>query len=626
LKSIEDGVVSPTRSRHDGPVIVAVVNAGSSSIKADLVDTSSGQRIACLRAERLGTAAAELRLDDLDPEKLGPGGVAEILPLVLPRLLARAPATETIGAIGHRVVHGGERFVAATLIDDDVVAAIDVLGHLAPLHNPANLAGIVACRALRPDLPQIAVFDTAFHATLPARARTYAIDPQLAAAHGIRRFGFHGTSHAWVAARAAEHLGERIEDLRIITCHLGNGASVTAVEYGRSVETSMGMTPVEGLVMGTRAGDIDAGALLHLLREGALDAASLDTLLNRKSGLEALSGVGHDMRDIENRAAAGDDRCRLAIRVFCHRLRKYIGAYAAVMGGVDVIAFTAGIGENSAEIRHTAAARLDFLGARLDEDRNRAAKVDATTPVAEISTPHSRTRLLVVATDEAMAIAHQCAAVLGGRQQVESTRPIPIAVSARHIHLTRDAVTALFGEGHELTPLKELSQPGQFACEETLTVIGPKNRLERVRVLGPVRKRNQVEISRTDEFWLGVDAPVRNSGDTAGSPGVVLQGPAGMLTITEGLICAARHIHMAPADAAVFGVADGDVVEVAVDSAGRDLVFGDVLIRVSPDFRLEMHVDTDEANAAELSRAHEGALVATGGRARLRSRTLRPGG
>lgn len=615
--------MSPPRSRHDAAVIVAVVNSGSSSIKADVVDTATGKRLARLRAERIGTASAQVRLDDGEPEALGSMAANAALAAVLPRLFERVP---TIAAIGHRVVHGGDRFTTATLIDDAVVAAIEALCPLAPLHNPANLAGIVTCRALRPDLPQIAVFDTAFHATLPARARTYAIDPTLADRHGIRRFGFHGTSHAWVAARAAEHLDERLESLRIITCHLGNGASVAAVEYGRSVETSMGMTPLEGLVMGTRCGDIDAGVLLHLLRAEGLDAEGLDALLNRGSGLAALSGRGHDMRDIEDRAADGDDRCRLAIRVFCHRLRKYIGAYAAVMGGVDVIVFTAGIGQNSAEIRHTAASRLEFLGARLDEDRNRTAKVSTDAPVAEISMPHSRTRLLVVATDEELAIAHHSAAVTEGLAKVEGARSIPIAVSARHIHLTHDAVATLFGPGHTLTPRNELSQPGQFACEETLTVVGPKRSLEGVRVLGPTRSKNQVEISRTDEFWLGVDAPVRNSGDTAGSAPVTLQGPAGTVTLTEGLICAARHIHMAPADAAAFGVVDGDVVEVAVDSAGRDLVFGDVLIRVSPQFRLEMHVDTDEANAAELTPAAEGMLVATDGSARLRSRALPTGG
>ncbi|MEX1363234.1 MAG: acetate/propionate family kinase, partial [Nannocystaceae bacterium] len=558
---------------------------------------------------------------------LGSGSAGELLPTLLPELLALAPdsAAGPVGAVGHRVVHGGERFVAPTRVDDEVEAAIERLEPLAPLHNPANLAGIRAARAVCPGVPHVAVFDTAFHSTLPSRARNYALPQSLTRQHGIRRYGFHGTSHAWVAQRAAAFLGEPLAALRLITCHLGNGASVAAVEYGRSVETSMGMTPLEGLVMGTRSGDVDPGVLLHLMRAEGLDVDGLDAVLNGRSGLQGLSGVGHDMRDIEDRAAAGDDRCRLAMRVFAHRLRKYIGAYAAVMGGVDAVVFTGGIGEGSAEIRHMASQRLEFLGARLDEDRNRQAEVSARAPVFEISEHHGRVRLLVVATDEGLAIAQQAAALAAQADRVETVRTIPVAVSARHIHLTQPMVERLFGPGHRLTPRKELSQPGQFACEETLTVIGPKRSLEQVRVLGPVRRRNQVEISRTDEFWLGVDAPVRNSGDVANSPGVTLEGPAGRVTLDEGLICAARHIHMTPADAQAFGVSDGDVVEVAIDSEGRDLVFGDVLIRVSPKYRLEMHVDTDEANAAQLTRHAEGMLVSSSGQAHLRRRRLRSG-
>ncbi|MCH9679966.1 MAG: acetate/propionate family kinase [Deltaproteobacteria bacterium] len=603
-------------------MLVLVVNCGSSSIKADLIETPTGTRHGRLRVERVGTDQAQARLGDAAARPVSAEPAGPLLRTLLPELIAAAPAA--VGAVGHRVVHGGERFVAPTRIDDDVEQAIDELAPLAPLHNPQNLAGIRAARAVCPSIPHVAVFDTAFHATLPARARHYAVPHALANAHGIRRYGFHGTSHGWVAQRAAEFFGEPVHQLRIITCHLGNGASVAAVEYGRSVETSMGMTPLEGLVMGTRSGDVDPGALLHIARAEGLDLDGLDTLLNERSGLAGLSGTGSDLRDIEARAAEGDDRCRLAMRVFAHRLRKYIGAYAAVMGGVDAIVFTGGIGQGSAEIRHMASARLEFLGAQLDERRNREARVSAAAPVFEISAHRGRTRLLVVATDEQRAIAQQARAVAEAADEVGTTRTIPIAISARHIHLTQATVERLFGPGHQLTPRNELSQPGQFACEETLTVVGPKRSLERVRVLGPVRRRNQVEVSRTDEFWLGVDAPVRNSGDVANSPGVTLEGPAGTVTLEEGLICAARHIHMTPQDADAFGVEDRDVVEVGINSEGRDLVFGDVLIRVSPKYRLEMHVDTDEANAAELGRKAEGLLVGTSGTARLRRRALRP--
>jgi len=585
---------------------VLVINCGSSSIKGALVDAASGETV-----------------DHFHVERIQRDGHEAALAAALPPFLASLPDHAVPAAVGHRVVHGGDRFAEPTRIDDEVLATIESLSSLAPLHNPANAAGIRAARRQLPELLHVAVFDTAFHATLPRRARHYALPHKLAEAHGVRRYGFHGTSHAFVADRAAEHLREPLDRLRVITCHLGNGASATAVEYGRSVETSMGMTPVEGLVMGTRAGDVDAGALIHLARAEGLDLQGLDDLVNGRSGLAGLSGVGNDMRDIERRAAEGDERCRLALHVFCHRLRKYVGAYAAVMGGVDAIAFTGGIGEHSALVRHRVAQRLEFLGARLHEELNRDAVVGPHAPVFEISEPGSRCRLLVIATDEQLEIARQTSALARELDATSGSRTIPIAISARHIHLTTEAVEELFGEGHTLTPRNPLSQPGQFACEETLDLVGPRNTIERVRVLGPVRPKCQIEISRTDEFYLGVDAPVRASGDVANTPGITLRGPRGELTLNEGLICAYRHIHMTPDDAEHFGVSDKDVVEVAVDTDGRDLVFGDVLVRVSPKYALEMHIDTDEANAAQIERGASGMLVATGATASLHHRRVR---
>jgi acetate kinase len=332
--------------------------------------------------------------------------------------------------------------------------------------------------------------------------------------------------------------------------------------------------------------------------------------------------VGNDLRDIEARAAEGDERCRLAIEVFCHRLRKYIGSYAAVLGGVDVIVFTAGIGENSATIRHRVLQRLDFLGARLDEDKNRSARVSRESPTALISEDHSRTRLMVVATDEAQAIASETAKLASAADKVEGAVRIPIAISARHVHLNRQTLALLFGADAKLTEHKPLSQPGQFSCHEKVNLVGPKGRIDGVRILGPLRSQNQVEIARTDEFKLGVDAPVRDSGDVKLSAPITLEGPAGTVQLTEGLICARRHIHMHTDDAARFGVADNDVVEVAVDTEGRDLIFGDVLIRVSDKFALEMHLDTDEANAAEITPDVAGMLAPTHGSVRLlRKRT-----
>ena len=596
---------------------ILIINCGSSSVKVDILDSETGVRNFKARVQRIGSDECVLKIGDEEIPLADADHVSAI-----EAVLTKAPI-DTIKAVGHRVVHGGDQFSAPVRIDAEVEQAIESLIPMAPLHNPANLAGIRAARKIFPDLSHIAVFDTAFHQTLPKRAFTYALPSELQKKYGFRRYGFHGTSHHWVARRAAEFLREDLRDLRIITCHLGNGCSITAVENGRSIETSMGMSPLEGLVMGTRSGDIDPGVLLELQRREGLSVDELDQLLNKKSGLLGLSGISNDMRDIDQRASEGDEACRLAIRVFCHRLRKYIGAYAAVMGGVDAIVFTAGIGENSAWVREQVTQRLSFLGARLDEDLNREAKVDQENPVSVISTDHSRTRLLVVATDEAYAIARDAEDLVNEKDKVNNSKGIPVAISARHIHLTQEAVEILFGEGHQLTPLKELSQPGQFACEERLTIIGPKRSIAKVRILGPVRGKCQIEVSRTDEYTLGIDAPVRASGDVANSPGITLEGPNGKLTLEQGVICAQRHIHMRPEDAEYFGVKHKDIVEVAMDTDGRDLIFGDVLVRVSEKYALEMHIDTDEANAAEISQGDiSGMLVQTGKLATLRKRNL----
>jgi len=572
---------------------VLVLNAGSSSLKYCVVDSDSGVMRLAGKVERIGTGAGE---------RTHAEALAEVLASVA------ANDGLAIGAVGHRVVHGGAGLSAPVLVDDAVLATIEALVPLAPLHNPHNLAGVVAARAALPDVPQVAVFDTAFHATLPRRARTYAIDQDVAEAHGIRRYGFHGTSHAWVAGLAAGALGRPLADLRIVTLHLGNGASACAVEHGHSTETSMGMTPLEGLVMGTRGGDLDPGVLLALLRHG-MTVDQLDALLNQRSGLAGMSGDGNDLRDIEARAEAGDDRARLAIQVFAHRVRKYVGAYAATMGGLDAVVLTGGIGENSAPMRQRILQRFDFLGLVLDDDLNGAARVSAQAPVAWVSAPHSRVAAFAVKTDEELAIARDTAEVVRGRQHAGGAMRIPIAVSARHLHLDAAGFAVLFGEGKTPTFLKDISQPGQYACVETVNLIGPRGRIDKVRLLGPLRPASQVEVSRSDEFKLGVDAPIRDSGQVAGSAPITLEGPAGTLHLNEGLICAKRHIHMHPDDAARFGVKDKDEVAVRLSGGPRELTFGDVLVRVSPKFKLEMHIDTDEANAAELEPGASGDLV-----------------
>ena len=564
---------------------IFAVNCGSSSIKAAVLEGTPLESVFVTRVEHPGN---------------GDAAAAGLL-----AQLAAVPAGgQALVAVVHRVVHGGERFSRPTLIDEGVLATLDKLGSLAPLHNPPALAMIRLAREAFPGVPHFAVFDTAFHATLPPRAREYALPTELRVGHGIRRFGFHGISHADVMNRVAARLRVPPQELRIVSCHLGNGASVAAIEYGRSVETSMGMTPLEGLVMGSRAGDIDPGVVLELLRTS--DREKVEQLLMHRSGLVGLTGT-NDMRQIEQRAGQGDESCRLALGVYAHRVRKYIGAYAATMGGIDVIAFTGGIGENSPLIRHRCLQRLDFLGARLDEDRNRDA-LRTSTQCDELSEESSRVRLFALRANEELAMAEAVRQLISAPERATGAR-IPIAVSARHAHLSQHTLDRLFGAGYALKPRSVLSQTGQFSAQETVTLIGPRGRLEDVRLMGPPRERDQVEISRSDEFFLGVDAPVRISGDIANTPGIAVEGPQGRAVLESGLIAARRHIHMNDVDAARLGVRDCDTVGVRIDSDGRDLAFNDVTVRVHPAFTLELHLDTDEANAAGVRQGDYAELI-----------------
>lgn len=371
---------------------VLVVNAGSSSLKYEVLDVETQASVLSGAVERIGVAGSGV-----------PDHTAAIAD-VLDRLDA-----ESIDAVGHRIVHGGSVFVAATVIDDTVEAEIDRLSVLAPLHNPPGLQGIRAARAALPFVPHVAVFDTAFHATLTPAAYSYAIDAAVAERHGVRRYGFHGTSYRYVSHGAAEVLGRPLEELRLVVLHLGNGASAAAIAGGRSVDTSMGMTPLEGLVMGTRSGDIDPAVLLHLQRVGGYDTDALDDLLNRGSGLKGLGGHS-DMRDLIAAADAGDDASSLAFEVYTRRVRRYVGAYAAQLGGIDALVFTAGVGENSARVREAAVEGLGFLGIAVDPARNGAASGEPRV----ISPAGAAVDVLVVPTDEELQIARETVDVLRG--------------------------------------------------------------------------------------------------------------------------------------------------------------------------------------------------------------------
>ena len=370
---------------------IFVVNSGSSSIKYQLVDLGTEQAILSGLLERVGE----------------PGSGIPDHHEGMRRVLATLGTGHEIAAVGHRVVHGGSLFTTATLITDGVVHQIEELNELAPLHNPPNLLGIRAARAALPDIPHVAVFDTAFHHTLPAAAYTYAIDFELAAKHGVRRYGFHGTSHKYVSEQTALFLGRPLAELKTIVLHLGNGASATAVDGGVSVETSMGMTPLEGLVMGTRSGDIDPAALIHLHRVAGLDFDQLDDMLNRHSGLLGMTGTG-DMRDVQAAARAGDERAELALAVYAHRIRRYIGAYLAQLRGLDALVFTAGVGENGVLLRARVLRGLEFLGISVDPDRNELASKEPRF----ISPDGSPVAVLVIPTNEELEIARQTAAAI----------------------------------------------------------------------------------------------------------------------------------------------------------------------------------------------------------------------
>jgi acetate kinase len=446
------------------------------------------------------------------------------------------------------------------------------------------------------------VFDTSFHHTLPPYAYLYGLPYEYYEKKRIRRYGFHGMSHAYVSLKAAEFLRRPYKELEIATCHLGNGASVCAVDHGRSVDTSMGLTPAEGLIMGTRCGDIDPAVLVHLMRSENLRPDDLDRIINKESGLKGLSGVSNDMREVERAAQEGNHQALLAFKTFCYHIRKYICAYLAAMGGLDVLVFTGGIGRGSAGVRSLACQGLECMGIRVDEEKNRNASDASET--YEISADDSDVRVLVVPTDEERMIAREVLRTLNRNEvskilRKQESAPIPVEVSAHHVHLAQEHIEALFGKGHELTNKAELSQPGQYACEEQVNLIGPKGRVDRVRVLGPARKETQVEISMTEQFKLGIQPPIRGSGDLENSPGIILEGSEGAVEIEKGVICALRHIHMTPEDALRFGLRDKDLVRVRVEG-NRELIFGDVLVRVSPKYKLAMHIDTDEANAASL--------------------------
>ena len=396
---------------------ILVINAGSSSLKYQLLNPETQQVLAKGLCERIGIDG-KFTYKPQGKQAVKEADVAmpthsEAIQAVLNALVdpenGVISSMKEIDAVGHRVVHGGEKFAKSVLITDEVMAAIEECNPLAPLHNPANIIGIKACQSLMPGTPMVAVFDTAFHQTMPPVAYTYALPYAYYTQDKVRRYGFHGTSHKYVAGRAAAMLGKPIQELKLISCHLGNGSSVTAIDGGKSVDTSMGFTPLAGLPMGTRSGDLDAGILQYLMNKYNLNIDEMLNILNKKSGVQGVSGVSSDFRDLENAHKEGNERAGLAVDMFNYGVKKYIGAYAAAMGGVDAIIFTAGVGENSASQRLAIASGLEFMGVKMDAEANNVRGKETV-----ISAADSKVKVLLIPTNEELMIAMDTAAIVKG--------------------------------------------------------------------------------------------------------------------------------------------------------------------------------------------------------------------
>ena len=387
---------------------VLVINCGSSSLKYQLFDMTDETVLAKGLIERIGMDGSILthcpgELDKIEIAADIPNH-AVALQMVMAALISEKhgviKSMDEISAIGHRVVHGAEKFASSVLITSEVMRALEECVEMAPLHNPPNIVGINACKELMPKVPQVGVFDTAFHQTMPKAAFLYGLPYEAYTKYGIRRYGFHGTSHKYVSQRCGDLMGKHASDLRIITCHLGNGASIAAVKYGRSIMTSMGFTPLEGLIMGTRCGDIDPAIPVYMMKKTGMTLEEVDNIMNKKSGVLGISGVSSDFRDIEKAAKEGNERAQLALDMFSGEVRKYIGAYVAIMGGVDAIVFTAGLGENSIEMRDMICNGLEYLGTRIDEVRN-----NVRGKAQEISVEGSKVKIFVIPTNEELVIA-----------------------------------------------------------------------------------------------------------------------------------------------------------------------------------------------------------------------------
>lgn len=399
---------------------ILVLNCGSSSVKYKLIEIKANDVLAEGGVEKIGLSDAFIKFKLADGSKKivelditdHQGAIKAILDTITSKDYGCISSFNEIDAVGHRVVHGGEKFNKSVLITKEVIDKVKECYDIAPLHNPVNIAGINAISSILPNVPQVGVFDTAFHQTMPAKSFMYALPYKYYKEDGVRRYGFHGTSHRYVSKRVCEFLNVKYEDQKIITCHIGNGGSITAIDHGKSIDTSMGLTPTEGLMMGTRVGDVDPGALTFIMEKDNLTAKDLQNIINKQSGIAGVSGISSDMREIEAAVNAGDERAKLGLDMYEHRILKYVGAYAAEMGGVDIIVFTGGVGENQVGVRENVCAPLAFMGVELDNALNATIKGKE----AIISTPSSKVKVVVIPTDEEYLIARDTEAIVEGRE------------------------------------------------------------------------------------------------------------------------------------------------------------------------------------------------------------------
>lgn len=395
---------------------ILVINAGSSSLKYQLIDMNGEKVLAKGLCDRIGLSCSVIKHKTLDGKAIEKeivmsnhlDAIKQLIAVLTDQQVGVIKSLDEINAVGHRVVHGGEKFFSSVIIDDEVVKTIEECEELAPLHNPPNVTGIKACTEILKGVPQVAVFDTAFHQTMPKKAYIYPLPYEYYEKYKLRKYGFHGTSHKYVSERAAILLNKPYDQLKIVTCHLGNGSSVTAVDCGKSVETSMGFTPLDGLAMGTRCGTIDPAAVTFLMNKEKLTTEQMDEIMNKKSGVYGISGVSSDFRDLDDAVEKGNERAELALQIFAYQVKKYIGAYACAMGGLDAVVFTAGIGENNPGVRQRICSNLEFMGIKIDPEKNKSKGVEI-----DISAEGAKVRTLVIPTNEELAIAKETIRLIG---------------------------------------------------------------------------------------------------------------------------------------------------------------------------------------------------------------------